>query len=398
MVTIIGNGMGDYTFENLKNTDIDLSSYDKIICDKNFTETGENIVKGGFKIAREYILENYEKENILYVVTGSPFFYSAGILVAKKLPIEQVKIINNTSSKVYMQEKLFINDSDIDTFSLHGRPHIDLTKFLTNKYTFLVCDKLTISKMQKAIKFLNSSDIKVMIGYKLGYNDEVIEQIDINNFDENRFDLTQPYVLLIEKLFVSKNGLSDDCDFDTERGMITKKYKRHLTLQNLDLEPNQLLWDIGAGSGSCGIEAFARYKTNTIFFEKNEERVKHIKMNLTNHQVLNCELYVGEAQEIYPTLEQTPQRIFVGGGGEKVIDTLPYLYERLDANGVMLINAITLKHLSQMINVLNDAKIEFQTHSISLTTYKGKLDLVEPERQLFQLKVIKNENVKEEER
>ena len=391
MVTIIGNGMGDYTFDNLQNKDIDLSSFDKIICDKNFKEDGAHIVKGGFKIAREYILENYDKENILYVVTGSPFFYSAGILVAKKLPQEQVKIINNTSSKVYMQEKMFINDNEIDTISLHGRPNIDLTKFLTNKYTFVVCDKLTISKIKKAITFLNPSDIEVTMGYKLGYEDEIIEKIDILNVDINRFDLTQPYVLMIKKLFVSKNGLSADSDFDTERGMITKKYKRHLTLQNLDLEPNQLLWDIGAGSGSCGIEAFARYRTNTIFFEKNEERVKHIKTNLTNHQVLNCELYVGEAQEIYPTLEENPQRIFVGGGGEKVIDTLPYLYERLDDNGIMLINAITLKHLSQMINVLNEAKLEFETHSISLTTYKGKLDLVEPERQLFQLKVIKKE-------
>ena len=395
MVTIIGNGMGEYTFDNLTNKDIDLSSFDKIICDKNFTEVGEHIVKGGYKIAREYILENYEKENILYVVTGSPFFYSAGILVAKKLPKEQVKIINNTSSRVYMQEKLFINDNEIDTISLHGRPNIDLTKFLTNKYTFLVCDKLTVSKIQKAIKYLKPTDIEVTIGYKLGYIDEIIEQIDINNFDENKFDLTQPYVLMIEKLFKSKNGLSDDSDFDTERGMITKKYKRQLTLQNLDLEPNQLLWDIGAGSGSCGIEAYARYKTNTIFFEKNEERVKHIRTNLTNHHVVNCELYVGEAQDIYPTLEQNPQRIFVGGGGEKVIDTLPYLYERLDTDGVMIINAITLKHLSQMITVLNSAKIEFTTHSISLTTYKGKLDLVEPERQLFQLKVMKK--VKEEE-
>ena len=79
MVTIIGNGMGDYTFDNLRNKDIDLSSFDKIICDRNFAESGENIVKGGYKIAREYVLENYEKENILYVVTGSPFFYSAGI-------------------------------------------------------------------------------------------------------------------------------------------------------------------------------------------------------------------------------------------------------------------------------------------------------------------------------
>lgn len=395
MVTIIGNGMGDYTFDNLKNTNIDLSSFDTIICDKNFKEDGKNVVKGGYKIAREYILENYDKQNILYVVSGSPFFYSAGILVARKLPKDQVKIINNTSSRVYMQEKLFINDNEIDTISLHGRPNIDLTKFLTNRYTFLVCDKLTVKKVQEAIKFLKPNDVETTIGYKLGYSDEVIEKIDINAFDTERFDLAQPYVLMIEKLFESKNGLSEDSDFDTERGMITKKYKRHLTLQNLDLEPNQLLWDIGAGSGSCGIEAYARYKTNTIFFEKNEERVKHIRTNLTNHRVINCELYVGEAQEIYPTLEQNPQRIFVGGGGEKVIDTLPYLYERLDTDGVMIINAITLKHLSQMITVLNSAKIEFTTHSISLTTYKGKLDLVEPERQLFQLKVIKK--VKEEE-
>ena len=42
-----------------------------------------------------------------------------------------------------------------------------------------------------------------------------------------------------------------------------------------------------------------------------------------------------------------------------------------------------------MINVLNEANIEFETHSISLTTYKDKLNLVEPERQLFQLKVYK---------
>ena len=393
MVTIIGNGMGEYTFDNLKNKDINLSSFDKIICDKNFTETGAHIVKGGFKIAREYILENYDKENILYVVTGSPFFYSAGILVAKKLPKEQIKIIDNTSSKKYIQEKLLINDNEIDTISLHGRPNIDLTKFLTNKYTFVVCDKLSISKIQKALKFFNASDINITMGYKLGYKDEIIEQISLNPFDTKRFDLTQPYVLLIEKNFESRNGLSEDSDFDTQRGMITKKYKRQLTLQNLDLEPNQLLWDIGAGSGSCGIEAYTRYKTNTIFFEKNEERVENILKNLTNHQVVNCELFVGEAQEKFDSLEENPQRIFVGGGGTEVIKKLPYLYERLDQNGIMLINAITLKHLSQMISVLNDANIEYEVHSISLTTYKGKLDLVEPERQLFQIKVLKKQEV-----
>ena len=385
MLTIIGNGMGEYNFSNI---DIDLKQFDKIVCDKNFVESGEHILKGSYTFAKEYILENYIKENILYIVTGSPFFFSAGILVAKNLPKEQLRIINNTSCKVYMQERLFINDNDIDTFSLHGKPSIDLTKFLQNCYTFVVCDKFTISKIKDAIQFLNPQDIEVTIGYKLGYEDEVIEQINLFDSSYRAFDMNEPYVLMIKRLFEIK-PLSKDSDFSTERGMITKEYKRNLSMQNLDLEPNQLLWDIGAGSGSCGIEAYKRYKVKTIFFEKQPQRVAFIKENLQNHKVVDTQLLKGDAEDLFEQCKENPQRIFVGGGGEKVIAKLPYLYERLDKNGVMLINAITLKHLSLMINILNEDEIKYEIFSLSLTTYKGGLDLVEPERQLFQIKVQK---------
>jgi precorrin-6Y C5,15-methyltransferase (decarboxylating) len=389
MLTIIGNGMGDYNFNNLINMNIDFSKYDKIVCDKNFKEDMEKILKGGYKDAREYILENYNKENILYVVTGSPFFFSAGVLIANKLPKNKVKIINNISSKAYMQEKLFINDNDINTFSLHGKANIDLTKFLTNNYTFIVCDKITIDKVKEALKHIKPQDIEITIGYKLGYNDEVIEQINIFDFSYRSFDLSQPYVLIIKRLFTPLTMISEDIEFETQRGMITKKYKRHLTLQNLDLEPNQLLWDIGAGSGSCGIEAYKRYKAKTIFFEKQPQRIEYIKQNLINHKVCDTLLLEGDAQNLFEFCEQNPQRIFIGGGGEKVINKLIYLYERLDTNGIMLINAITLQNLSHMITVLDNANINYETHSISLTTYKGKLNLVEPERQLFQIKIYK---------
>jgi len=387
MLTIIGNGMSEYNFDNLE---VNFCKFDKIICDKNFTETGKTVLKLGYKDAKEYILDNYKKENILYVVSGSPYFYSAGILIAKLIPREFFKIIDNTSSLKYMQEKLLISDSNISTISLHGRANIDLENFLINDYTFILCDKLTIEEIKEATKYLDSSDIDVHIGYKLGYKDEVIEQINIFDFSYKAFDLTKPYVLVIKRNYILNNTIDNDSAFNTERGMITKKFKRHLSLQNLDLKPNQLIWDIGAGSGSCGIEAYKRYKVRTILFENQEQRCEFILQNLKSHHVLDATLLQGDAQELFTTLQTNPDRIFVGGGGEKVIAKLPYLYERLEVDGIMLINAITLKHLSLMINTLNDAKIEFETHSISLTTYKGKLDLVEPERQLFQIKVYKN--------
>ncbi len=385
MLTITGNGMGDYTFNNLT---LNIEEFDKIVCDKNFKEDGKNILKVNYRGTKEYILKNYSKENILYIVTGSPLFFSAGVLIAKKLPKDMVKVIDNTSSKDYLLEKMIISQTEVDTISLHGRDRIDLSKFLLNRYTFILCDRFTIDKIKEATKYLSPKDIEVTIGYKLGYSDEVIEQIDIFSYSYKAFDLTEPFVLLIKRNFETK-ALSKDFEFETERGMITKEYKRNLSLQNLDLEANQILWDIGAGSGSCAIEAYKRYRVKTTLFEKQSQRCEFIKRNLSNHFVCDTTLFEGNAEDIFKQLEEIPDRIFVGGGGEKVIDKLAYLYNILNKNGIMLINAITLKNLSQMITVLNNAKIEYRVISISLTTYKGKLDLIEPERQLFQIKIIK---------
>jgi precorrin-6B C5,15-methyltransferase / cobalt-precorrin-6B C5,C15-methyltransferase len=386
MVTIIGNGMGEYNFSNI---DLDLEPYDAILCDVNFQEERKNLKKLKYKEVKEYITQNYRKENILYIVSGSPLFFSAGSIIASQLPKDQVKIIDNISSKDYILANLMIPQNKVESISLHGRDRIDLSKFLTNDYTFILCDKNSIEKIKEITKFLKPNDLAVTIGYKLGYSDEVIEQINIFDFSFRAFDLTKPYVLVIQRLFTPRDMICDDEAFATERGMITKRYKRHLSLQNLDLEPNQILWDIGAGSGSCGIEAYKRYKVKTYFFEKQSQRSEYIKQNLTDHFVVDSELFEGNAVEHFIKIEENPQRIFVGGGGEDVIQKLPYLYERLDQNGVMLINAITLKNLTSMLNVLNEEKIVYEIFSLSLTTYKGSLDLVEPERQLFQIKICK---------
>ena len=380
MVTVIGNGIGEYDFSKI---DIDLSLFDKIICDKNFKENGKNILKFGFKEAKEYILKNHDKKNLAYIVTGSPLFFSAGTLIAKS--VNHCKIIDNTSSFAYLLGKLSIPMQECIAVSLHGRKEIDLEEFLKKRYTFVLCDQDTVKKLRNILYFVKDS-IEVTLGYKLGFEDERIEKTDLY---KDTFDRGKLHVLLIEKLFEEKLPVCDEDEFEKENGMITKKYKRHLSLQNLDLFPNQLLWDIGAGSGSCAIEAYKRYRVKTVLFEKNPLRAKMIEENLKNHNVVDTKLLTGKAQELFEKETKRPDRIFIGGGGMEVIKKIGFLYRILKKNGIILINIIALRHLSLMIDMLDKNDIKYEIFSLSLTTYKGKLDMANPQRTLFQIRIEK---------
>jgi len=382
MLSIAGLGMGE---PNLSRLDLDLDEFDTVVVDKSVELEYQGILKLGYKDAKEYILANHDKEDILYLVSGSPLFFSAGVILAKALPRSQVKIIPNSSSKDYLLQKLFISEADVSVVSLHGRSHLDKEEFFRKRYTFLLCDKDSLKRLQSYLKWLNHDDYEVTIGYKLGFEDEVIKTISL---ETDEFDLSKPYVLLIERKFDTKL-YHDDRDFETQRGMITKKLKRNITLSSLELKPNEILWDVGSGSGSCAIEAYTRYKVKTYLFEKQPQRVEFIKQNLKSHKVVDATLLEGEAQELFETIEENPNKIFLGGGGSEVIKKLPYLYDRLSDGGIIIAHAITLKNLTQMLTVLNEAKLEYEVSSFSETTFKGKLDMVEPSRQLFVIKIKK---------
>ena len=198
MVTIAGNGMGEYSFSNVR---LDMSTFEIIICDKNFKETAKNILKLSFKEAKAYIQDNYKLQNILYIVTGSPLFYSSATIIAKHIPKEYIRFINNRSCKSYLLERVFISECDVGVVSLHGKTKIDLEEFLRKRYTFLVCDKHSIKRLNQALGFFKKEDISVTMAYKLGYEDERIEEIDIFDFSYSSFDISKTLLLTYKKKF-----------------------------------------------------------------------------------------------------------------------------------------------------------------------------------------------------
>ncbi len=391
MVTIAGSGMGGYNFNNIN---LDFSKFDMIFCDKNYKTDLKNVIQDDFKPLKEAILKNLDKE-ILYIVSGSPTFFSGALLILNILKKENIafKIIDNTSSLNYMLAYAGVALVKTGIITLHGKTTIDLESFLTKEYTFVVCDENTPKLLKEATSNLNDKDFNIILGQQLGYEDEKNVSVSLDNMLKNPPKM--PFSLLIKRNFKTLPTISSEDSIEHENGMITKSYKRHLSLQNLDLQPNLVLWDIGAGSGSISIDAYKRYRVKTLLFEKNIKRSKMIKNSLCTHKILNSKLYTGEASELYKKEKSAPDRIFVGGGGVKVISELDYLYSRLADGGLMVANFVTLEHLNTAINVLKKADIEFNIKSISLTTYKTNLLMPEPQRVMFQI-IVKKYNGKKD--
>ena len=388
MVTIAGSGMGGYNFNNIN---LDFSKYEIIFCDKNFQTDLANVKKDDFKFIKEVILDNLDKE-ILYIVSGSPTFFSGAILILNALKKQNIafKIVDNTSSLNYMLAHEGVSVIKTGIVTLHGKTNIDLEVFLVKDYTFVICDKDTPRFLKEATEFLDEDDFSITLGERFGYKEEKFSTVTLDSMIKNPPKM--PFSLLIKRNFKTLSNISSEDTIEHENGMITKSYKRHISLQNLDLQSNQLLWDIGAGSGSVSIDGYKRYKIKTILFEKNEKRAYMIKNSLSKHKILNTKLYVGEASDSYKKEQSIPDRIFIGGGGFKVISELDYLYSRLADGGLMVANFVTLVHLTTAINTLKKADIDFDIKSISLTTYKMNLLMPEPERIMHQIVVKKEKN------
>ena len=125
-------------------------------------------------------------------------------------------------------------------------------------------------------------------------------------------------------------------------GQLTKRHVRAITLAALAPGPGELLWDVGAGSGSIAIEWLRAEPTaRATAIEVREDRAARINANALGLGVPELDVRIGRAPEALGDLP-TPDAIFIGGG----ITTQGLLggcWAALRAGGRLVANAVTLE-------------------------------------------------------
>ena len=141
-------------------------------------------------------------------------------------------------------------------------------------------------------------------------------------------------------------GIEDE-EFIRGKVPMTKKEIRILTLAGAKIGKNDIVCDIGAGTGSLSIEAALLAKAGHVYaVERKKEAVELIRQNAAKFGIENITIIESEAPA---GLERLPERLdaaIIGGTGSRLEEILDVLDERLKPGGFIVINCITVQTLA----------------------------------------------------
>jgi len=133
-----------------------------------------------------------------------------------------------------------------------------------------------------------------------------------------------------------------DSEFIRGKVPMTKEEVRAVVLHKLALQEYDTLLDIGAGTGSVGIEAALQIpKGKVIAIEHNVEALALIKENIEKHEVKNFSLIHAKAPEGLVDIEHI-QKFFIGGSGGNLIPILKLIDQQCAKSSSIVISAIVI--------------------------------------------------------
>lgn len=244
-------------------------------------------------------------EDTCVLASGDPFLYGVGSVLAAHVPAEEMICLPAPSSLSLAAARLGWALQDCEIVSLHGRSFERIIPHLRPNAKLLVIswDGTTPEKLAALLRARHLGKSKLIVLEALSGPRENISASSAETFEARAIDPLNLVGIEIEAdataAFIPLTpGLPDEW-FETD-GQITKRDVRALTLSALAPWPGALLWDIGAASGSIGIEwMLAHPRNRAMAVEAREDRAERIARNAAALGVPDLVIVVGSAPEIF---------------------------------------------------------------------------------------------------
>ena len=135
---------------------------------------------------------------------------------------------------------------------------------------------------------------------------------------------------------------------------MTKQEVRMLVMAKAQVQPDDVVVDIGAGTGSLSIEAALQSRTGTVWaIEREAEGIALIAANAAKFDVQNVRPVLGTAPQALNGIDGADV-ILIGGSGGQLVEILAETDRLLRAGGRMVITAVTVETLSKALAIMQD--------------------------------------------
>lgn len=284
---------------------------------------------------------------VCVLASGDPFFYGVGGLLSGHVPAGEMNCLPAPSAFSLAAARLQWSLQDCCLVSLHGRDFERIIPAL-QPHARILClswDETTPPRLAKLLCERGLGQSRIVAMEAMGGPRERLRSSTAEAFAIDAIDPLNLVALEIaaneqSRIVPVASGLADAW-FETD-GQLTKREVRAITLSSLAPKRGELLWDVGAGSGSIAIEWLLCNPANrAIAIEARADRASRILRNAAALGVPHIEVITGVAPAAFAALPQ-PQAIFVGGGASdaKLLDAA---FAALAPGGRFVVNAVTLE-------------------------------------------------------
>ncbi|WP_432753063.1 precorrin-6y C5,15-methyltransferase (decarboxylating) subunit CbiE [Streptomyces sp. JL2001] len=294
------------------------------------------------------LLAAHEGRRVAVLASGDPMFHGIGRTLTETVGADRLHVLPHPSSVSHACARLGWPLEAVETVSLVTGPLDTLSAALHDGRRLLVLSAGARTPAQVADllrrKGYGASRLRVL--ERLGSPHERIVETTADGWspDEAADPLNIVALDCVRSADAPRLGLTPglpDEVFEHD-GQLTKRHVRAATLAALAPAPGELLWDVGGGSGSIGIEWLRAHRScRAVAVERSAERAARITRNAASLGVPALRVVTGPAPAALAGLP-TPDAVFIGGG-LTAPGLLEACWEALPPGGRLVANTVTLE-------------------------------------------------------
>lgn len=306
----------------------------------------------------KWIRENRELDRISVLMSGDVGFFSGAKKLTTLLQSEGYEVcrIPGISSIQYLCAAVHTAWEEAKILSLHHEDHnIPGIVQLNGKVFVLTGGERSPAKICQTLTDEGLGQVNVHIGQRLSYPDEKIVEGKAEDLAGGDYDSLSVMLIQNSDLVVrpwETHGLPDQL-FIRGKTPMTKQEVRSVAISKLSVAKNDVIYDIGAGTGSVSVElALQAYHGKVYAVEVDGEALGLLGQNREKFKLSNLEIIPGMAPEAIEALP-APDKVFIGGSKGKVFEIIREVRLK-NPSAVIVVDAIALESLSGAIDALNN--------------------------------------------